>query len=162
MAYVRSTQGSQASIPQPQSHIIWAAAREPTVLVIEDASKLGDALDGICECLGIAVERISSYDDLAVTLRRCRPMAVVAEMDAAGQDGCHVLITVAAFDQRLPVLIITGGDPTLLGAIDAVEEVWHVEAVVKWPRLLGAGEIVNFLFHAGHSGNCLRLMPLSN
>ena len=160
MAYVRSTQGSQASTPRPESLISWAASREPIVVVIHDADELGDALDGICECLGIAVERISSYDDLAATLRLCRPMAVVAEMDAAGQDGCHVLMTVAAYDQRLPVLLITGDDPALLGAIDAVEEVWHVEAVVKWPRLLGAGEIVNFLFHAGHSGNCLRLMPL--
>ena len=160
MAYVRSAQGSQASISQPDAHISWVAAREPIVVVIQDTNVLGDALEGICECLGIAVERISSYDDLAATLRRCRPMAVVAEMDAAGQDGCHVLITVAAYDQRLPILMMTGDDPTLLGAIDAVEEMWNVEAVVKWPRLLGAGEIVNFLFHAGHSGNCLRLMPL--
>ena len=160
MAFVRSTQGPQANVPQPETHISWAATRAPTVVVIQDSNELGDALDGICECLEIAVERITSYDDFAATLRLCRPMAVVAEMDAAGQDGCHVLITVAAYDQRLPILMITGDDPTLLGAIDAVEEVWNVEAVVKWPRLRGAGEIVNFLFRAGHSGNCLRLMPL--
>jgi hypothetical protein len=160
MAYVRSTRGSQAGLPQPEPHMSRAAAREPIVVVIQDGKELGDALDGICECLGITVERISSYDDLAATLRLCRPMAVVAEMDAAGQDGCHVLITVAGYDQRLPVLLITGDDPALLGAIDAVEQVWHAKAVVKWPRLLGAGEIVNFLFHAGHTGNCLRLMPL--
>ena len=71
MAYVRSTRGSQAGLPQPEPHMSRAAAREPIVVVIQDGKELGDALDGICECLGITVERISSYDDLAATLRRC-------------------------------------------------------------------------------------------
>ena len=38
----------------------------------------------ICECLGIAVERMPSQDDLGAVLRNRRPMAVVAEMDAVG------------------------------------------------------------------------------
>ena len=159
MTHVRIPQGSQAIVRQPESQIGWEA-REPVLVVIEDATLLSEALDSICECLGIEVERISSYDDLVRTLRVRRPMAVVAEMDAAGQDGCHVLITVAEYDRQLPVLMITGDDPALLGAIDAVEEMWDVQAVVKWPRLRGVGEIVKFLFHAGHSGNCLRLMPV--
>ena len=68
-------------------------------------------------------------DDLGSVLRLRRPMAVVAEMDAAGQDGCHVLMTVAALDRDLPVLLITGEDPALLGAIDAVEEIWQLTSV---------------------------------
>ena len=81
-------------------------------------------------------------------------------MDAAGQDGCHVLITIAEYDRTLPALIITNDDPVALGAIDAVEELWRIKTVVKWPRLLGASEIVDFLFRAGRSGNCLRLVPV--
>jgi hypothetical protein len=134
--------------------------REPVIVVVQDHDGRLGALDCICECLGIAIERMSSSEDLAAKLRLFCPMAVVTEMDAEGQDGCHVLITIAKYDRTLPALIITNDDPVSLGAIDAVEELWHVETVVKWPRLLGASEIVNFLFRAGRSGNCLRLVPV--
>ena len=87
-------------------------------------------------------------------------MAVVAEMDAVGQDGCHVLMTIAGHDRELPVLLIAGEDPMVLGAIDAVEEVWQLAFVAKWPRVLGIGAIVDFLFRAGRRGGCMRLMPV--
>jgi hypothetical protein len=97
-------------------------------------------------------------DNLASMLQKLRPMAVVAEMDAAGQDGCHVLMTVAAYDRDLPVLLIAGDDATLLGAIDAVEEIWQLSSVVKSARLPGVGAMVDFLFRAGRKGGCMRLM----
>ena len=87
-------------------------------------------------------------------------MAVVAEMDATGQDGCHVLMTVAATDRDIPVLLITGDDPSILGAIDAVEELWQLSSVIKWPRLLGVGAVVDFLFRAGRKGRCMRLISV--
>jgi len=87
-------------------------------------------------------------------------MAVVAEMDTTGQDGCNVLMTVAAHDRDLPVLLITGGDPALLGAIDAVAEIWQLASVVKWPQFLGVGPAVDFLFRAGRKGGCMRSLPI--
>ncbi len=101
-----------------------------------------------------------TYDDLGSVLRQRRPMAVVAEMDAAGQDGCNVLMTVSAHDRDLPVLLIASDDPALLGAIDAVEEIWQLTSVDKWPRLLGVGALVDFLFRAGRKGGCMRLMSI--
>lgn len=87
-------------------------------------------------------------------------MAVVAEMDAVGQDGCHVMMTIAAHDCSLPVLLITGEDPALLGAVDAVQEIWRLSSVAKWPRLLGVGAVVDFLFRAGRNGGCMQLMSV--
>ena len=49
---------------------------------------------------------------------------------------------------------------TLLGAIEAVEEIWQLTSVVKWPRMLGVGAVVDFLFRAGRKRGCMRLMPL--
>jgi hypothetical protein len=134
------------------------AAREALVLVIEDDFGLSGTFRDVCECLNVAVERMPTEDDLGSVLRRRRPMAVVAEMDAVGQDGCHVLKTVAALDRDLPVLLIVGEDPALLGAIDAVEEIWQLSSVVKWPQLPGIGAVVDFLFRAGRKGGCMRLM----
>jgi CheY-like chemotaxis protein len=136
------------------------ATREPLILVIEDEYSIAGAFGGVCECLNVEVERLSTYDDLASVLRQRRPMAVVAEMDAPGQDGCNVLMTVSAHDRHLPVLLITTDDPALLGAIDAVEEIWQLTSVDKWPRLLGVGGVVDFLFRAGRKGGCMRLMSI--
>ncbi len=130
------------------------------MLVIEDDVGLSGAFHVVCECLNVAVERMPTRDDLGSVLRHRRPMAVVAEMDAAGQDGCNVLMTVAAHDRDLPVLLVTGEDSVLLGAIDAVEEIWQLTSVVKWPRLLGIGAVVDFLFRAGRKGGCMRLMSV--
>jgi hypothetical protein len=132
--------------------------RDALVLVVDDDYAISSAFRSVCECLNVAVERMPTHDDLSSVLRQRSPMAVVAEMDAAGQDGCHVLMTVAAYDPDLPVLLITGDDPTLLGAIDAVEEVWRLTSVDKWPRILGVGAVVDFLFRSGRKGNCMRLM----
>lgn len=135
-------------------------AREALILVIEDATDLSDAFCNVCNFLDISVESLPSGEDVSMALRQLRPMAVVARMDARGQDGCHVLMTISAYDPELPVLLITSDTPALLGAIDAVEEIWQLSSVTKWPRLLGAADMVDFLFQAGRMGNCLRLMPL--
>ena len=134
--------------------------RGRAVLVIEDGVHLSLAFRSVCDCLSVVVEQISSRDELGGGLRDIRPMAVVAEMEGAGQDGCHVLMTLAAYDPDLPVLLITGEDAALVGAIDAVEEVWNLTSVTKWPRLLGIGPVVDFLFRAGRKGNCLGLMSV--
>ena len=66
------------------------SARLASVLIIDDGEFLFEAFRNICECLGVSVQRMPSRDDLGAALRTRRPMAVVAEVDAAGQDGCHV------------------------------------------------------------------------
>jgi len=134
--------------------------KKPLVVVIEDGAHLSDAFRSVCDCLAVAVERMPSRDDLGDMLRDLHPMAVVAEMDAAGQDGCNVLMTIAAHNRDLPVLLVVGAEPALLGAVDAVEELWELSAVVKWPELLGVGAMVDFLFRAGRKGNCMGLMPV--
>lgn len=134
--------------------------RAALVIIIEDEAKLTDAFHAICDCLNVGVERVPTHEHLAPVLRERQPMAVIAEIDAAGQDGCHVLMTVAAHDCDLPVLVITGDDPAMLGAVEAVEELWRLSAVEKWPRLLGVGAVVDFLFRAGRKGGCMRLMSV--
>jgi hypothetical protein len=87
-------------------------------------------------------------------------MAVVAAMDAPGQDGGNVLMTVARHDPSLPVLLVTNGDPALAGAVDAVTTLWGLTEVVQpsaWPS---PGELAEFLCMAGVRGNCLGLMPV--
>jgi|SRR5579872_5140889 len=151
---------TESADPRESSGGCEQATREPLLIVIEDGVLLSDTLGSVCECLNVAVVRMPSRDDLNILLSVHRPMAVVAEMDAAGQDGCHVMMTIAAHDCSLPVLLITGEDPAMLGAVDAVQELWELSSVVKWPRLLGVGAVVDFLFRAGRKGSCMQLMSV--
>src|SRR3954453_22184544 len=73
--------------------------RQMMVVIIEDGMRLSELFRSVCECLDVAVEQISSLEELGPVLHACNPMAVVAEMDAVGQDGCHVLKTVATHDR---------------------------------------------------------------
>jgi hypothetical protein len=159
MTYVDKTFITRADT-QDSSDNAGQRTREPLLVVIEDGVLLSDTLRTVCECLNVEVVRMPSRDDLSTLLRAHRPMAVVAEMDAAGQDGCHVMMTIAAHDCSLPVLLITGEDPALLGAVDAVQEIWRLSSVAKWPRLLGVGAVVDFLFRAGRKGGCMQLMSV--
>jgi len=134
--------------------------RMPMVLVLEDGRAMSDAMREMCDFLDIAVDRIDCNEDLLPFLQRCRPMAVVAAMDAEGQDGGNVLMTVARHDPSLPVLLMTDGDPALAGAADAVTELCSLTEVVQagsWPS---PGRMVEFLCRAGMRGNCLALMPV--
>jgi len=134
--------------------------RHPVLLIVEDGDGTAVAIQPICDFLDIAVETLPSEYDLAGALRDYHPMGVVAHLDCQGQDGCHVMMTVAQHDRSLPVLLLTGDDSALAGAADAVEELWKLEAVVKFPKLPGIGAIVDFIFRAGRKGRCLRLVPV--
>jgi hypothetical protein len=87
----------------------------PPVLVLEDRWTLSATLRNLCAFLEIQVEQLDSDEPLLPFLQRCRPMAVTAPIEAAGQDGAHVLMTVARYDRGLPVLLLNDGGAALAG-----------------------------------------------
>jgi hypothetical protein len=135
--------------------------RDPLIMVIEDGNSLSIAFQQVCSCLNVSMEHLTSRMDVSSAMRGRRPMAVIAHMAGEWQDGCHVLMSVAAHDRSLPVLLITGPDATLLGAADAVEEVWGLTGVEKVTELPPLGVFMDFVFRAGRAGRCMRLMPAS-
>jgi hypothetical protein len=134
--------------------------RQPRLLTVEDGDGIATALQPICDFLDIALERLPSEYDLAGALRDYRPMGIVAHLDCQEQDGCYVMMTVAQYDPSLPILLLTGDDPALVGAADAVEELWKLKAVTKSPHLPSIGAIVDFIFRAGRRGCCSQLVPV--
>jgi CheY-like chemotaxis protein len=132
------------------------AQRELLVLVVEDTPVLSRTIGFLCDYLGIRVETVPGQANLENLLRSKRPMAVMSTIDTPAQDGCHVLKTVAEHDRTLPILLVTGRDPALLGAVEAVEEIWQLEQVLKVAGAPGVGDVIEFLFKAGRrSGSSL-------
>ncbi|MEO8716542.1 MAG: hypothetical protein ABI369_16175 [Acetobacteraceae bacterium] len=137
-----------------------ALVREATVVVVEDEPRWSRAIEELCAFLDVRVALVSGEANLAPVLRDRRPMAVLASMDDASQDGAHVMKVVAAHDPELPMMMLTDGDAALAGAADAVEEVWGLTSVIKRSSPPTASEFVDFLFRAGQRGRCLGLMPV--
>lgn len=119
--------------------------RQPSILVVEDGTGLGTAIRELCESLGIGVECPPSAEGFLRQLREQNPIAVLAELDGSEQDGCYVMMRVAEYDRSLPILLLTGADPALAGAAEAVEELWGLSAVQIRCSLPGAGELAEFL-----------------
>jgi CheY-like chemotaxis protein len=118
------------------------------VLVVRDHNRNGDYLESVCEFLDIEVQHAATGDDLREMLTTLRPMAVIADLDGEVQDGFHVMKMAADYDRSVPILLLTSYDPVLLGAIDAVQEVWGLTRVATVAATAGIGALVDFICHA--------------
>jgi hypothetical protein len=158
MTYFDTTFGGNAiSLDEPLES--QPEERALVMLVLDDDGILYEALCGLCGFFDVRVERIDSNEPLLPFLKRCRPMAVVAPLDSEGQDGAHVLMTVARYDRSLPVLLLGDGDAALAGATDAVAEVWGLSSVTQSAGLPSPGALADFVCRAGVQGHCLGMLP---
>jgi ActR/RegA family two-component response regulator len=128
------------------------------VLVVRDADKGSDYLESICEFLDIDMHHASTGDDLRTMLTTLRPMAVIADLDGDSQDGFHVMKMAADYNRSVPILLLTGYDPAMLGAIDAVQEVWGLTHVATAAATAGIGALVDFICHAARDAGRLRMV----
>ena len=129
-----------------------------TVLVLTDNGRHNEFLDAICDFLDIGIEYASSDDDLSKLLVGTHPMAVVADLEGEVQDGCHVMKIVGECDRSLPILLLGSNDPALLGAVDAVREIWGLGRVEVVTGAAGIGSLVDFICQAARDAGRSRLM----
>jgi hypothetical protein len=121
-------------------------ARHSLLVVHDDDNRHIEFLEAICEFLNVDLEYATGYDDLGAIFARRRPIAVIARLDGECQDGCHVMKTVAAYDRTLPVLLIYRNDTSLLGAVDAVQEIWGLRQVTTVDEATGITPMADFIF----------------
>jgi PleD family two-component response regulator len=135
-------------------------AKQGVVAIVSDNPQTVDELAPICEFLDLRIEVVTTGVDLDQILQEQRPMAVVAEVEGDEQDGFHTMKMVARYSRDLPVLMLTGGDPVLMGAADAVQSLWGLTSVSSTSGFPMAGQLVQFLFNAGRRAGCMRLIPI--
>lgn len=136
------------------------SARPGVVALFSDSPETVAAMAPVCEFLELRLEVISAGTDLMSVLRTARPVALISDVDAQDHDGYHTMKVVSRFNPDMPLLLLTGGDPALMGAADAVQEVWGLTHVTQTSALPAAGQLVNFLFTAGRKAGCMRLVPV--
>jgi CheY-like chemotaxis protein len=134
--------------------------KQGVVFIASDSPACIERIAPVCDFLDLEVHLIAADTDLASMLRAHRPMAVITDIEGIEQDGFHIMKEVARFNRDLPILLLTEGDSALMGAADAVQEVWGLRSVTLTSGMPAAGQIVSFLFTAGRSVGCMRLVPV--
>jgi CheY-like chemotaxis protein len=137
-----------------------AAAQQGLVAIVSDDPATIERLAPVCEFLDLKIEVVSVGTELERVLREHRPMAIVTEVECESQDGFHTMKQVARHSRDLPILLLTEGDAVLMGAVDAVQELWGLTSVTTTSEFPMAGQIVAFLFNAGRRAGCMRLIPV--
>jgi hypothetical protein len=115
-------------------------------------------LDSVCEFLNLDAEHVSIDNEIFPLLNAVRPVAVIADLIGKTQDGFHIMKLAAAYDRDLPVLLLTDGDPSLLGAVDAVREIWGLTRVATLTGDRDVGSLVDFLCHAARDTGAARMI----
>lgn len=136
------------------------SSRTPLLLLVTDDTALAEQVQQVCAFLDVEMMHLDSAVRLLPLLRSLNPMAVISGLDTQSQDGFHVMKVVATHDPSLPLLLLSGYDQTIAGAVDAVEQLWALNAVRRSSCLPGAGDLLEFLCEAGRQGECLGLMPV--
>jgi CheY-like chemotaxis protein len=136
------------------------SARPGVVALFTDNPETIAAIGPVCEFLELRLEVVSAGTDLTMTLRTERPLAVIADVDGKDHDGFHAMKLIARYNPDLPILLLTGGDPALMGAADAVQELWGLTQVTQTGAFPLAGQLVSFLFSAGRRAGSMRLVPV--
>jgi hypothetical protein len=134
------------------------ANRQALVVIASDSAATIDQLTQACGFFDLAIEVVASDVDLLRMLGHHRPMAVIADVDGVTRDGFHAMRVVAAYDRDLPTMVLTHGDPVLMGAADAMQELWHLTMVTRTTDDPVASQLAEFLFLAGRRAGCMRLV----
>ena len=135
-------------------------AQQGVVVIMSDDPATVEKLAPVCEFLDLRMEVVSTATDLARILRDQNPMAVISDIEGEDQDGFHTMKLVAGHSRSLPILLLTDGDPLMMGAADAVQDLWGLTSVTRTSGFPVAGQLVAFLFSAGRRAGCMRLVPV--
>ncbi|PPQ29710.1 DNA-binding transcriptional response regulator [Rhodopila globiformis] len=139
---------------------VMTGVRQGVVIVVSDDPALVEALEPVCTFLELQPACVTSGMDLLSTLRQQKPIAVISDLDNEEQDGFHTMKVVADYHRELPLFMLSDGDPILMGATDAMQEVCGLTKVTQSTGAPLAGELVSFLFSAGRRAGCMRLVPI--
>lgn len=112
-------------------------------------------ITALCHALEITPLMVVSHHDLPFRLHHARPLAVISLLPPESRALASALRCIAAYDQDMPILLLTDDDATALGTIDAARQLWGLCRLRRLTTAPTPRELLEFLSLAG-SG----LMPM--
>lgn len=130
------------------------------VIVLTESGQASAALCQIASALDIEVITIRSFHELPFRLHHHRPIGVALELNPLGHSCRSALRSIAAYDPDMHVLMVSGDDPVVLGAIDVSEKLWGLRALHRLLKEPKPTDVIGFLFQAGRQNGVGNLMPV--
>jgi hypothetical protein len=127
---------------------VLGGALQDWVIIVSDDPVRVEVLEQVCMFLELPTQRVTSDMNLLSALQQQRPIAVISDIEGADQDGFHVMRVVADYYRDLPIFMLTDGDPVLLGAVDAMQEICRLTTLTCPAGAPLAGELISFLVSA--------------
>jgi hypothetical protein len=152
--------GLSGSVLAKETHYV-SASESPRVIVLTGSEGASTRLQRMCEALEIEIITVTSHHDLPLGLHHMRPMAVISELDPQSLASCAALRCIASYDQDMPVLLVAGDDPAVLGTIDAAQELWKLSGLHRLAAAPAPGDLIHFFYQAGRHSGLGRLMPIA-
>ena len=131
-----------------------------SVIVLTENGLASAALRSMASALDIDLVTVRSFHELPFQLHHHRPIGVVLELSPLGASCRSALRNVAAYDPNMHVLMVSGDDPTVLGAIDVAEQLWGLSALHRLSGTPAPADLIGFLFEAGRRNGVGCLMPV--
>ncbi len=149
------------TLPQDDDFLgAMATPQQGVVIVVSDNPATIDRLAPVCAFLELQMTVVSAGTDLTDAMREHAPMAIITDVEGGEQDGFHIMKLVARHNRNLPIMLLTDGDAVLMGAADAIQDLWGLTSVTRTSGFPVAGQLVAFLFSAGRRAGCMRLVPV--
>lgn len=130
------------------------------LLVLVGPDGISPQLAMMCQSLDIEVIEVVSHHDLPFRLHHHRPIGVVSELNPCSPASCAGLRSIASYDPAMPVLLVTNADPTILGTLDAAEQLWGLSCLERIADPPSVKDLMRFLFQAGRRLGHGRLLPV--
>ena len=132
----------------PDSSLCLSESGVPQVLLVGDRSLGLDACADICTALEMQITIARTHHDLPFRLHHARPIAALIDLPTDSRAISSALRCIAAYDQDLPIRLITDATAAALGTTDAARELWSLTELDVITPDRTARALMPFLFHA--------------
>ncbi len=144
----------------PEDALCMTETSPRRVLLLTGRDSPQDAFRLMCQsldvtALDIAMLTVASHHDLPFRLHHARPLAVISTLSTESSTLPNALRCIAAYDQDMPILLITEDDATALGTIDAARQLWGLTRLRRLTHTPAPHDLLDFLCLAGAG-----LMPM--
>ncbi len=115
------------------------------VLVVDDRADVAGAIADLCRALGVAAVESREGETIRDLLQRHHPAGIIVDVMMPEEDGFEALKEIAAYDRKLPVLLITGHGETWLRMGATLARAHGLDAVRTSSKPIRAAALSDFI-----------------
>lgn len=123
--------------PAPTDLQLDAAGAGGRVLLVDDEAATREALATLIEAAGFEVVAVRSASEALARFHAARPDVVVTDLQLGAEDGGQLVMTLAALDPRVPIIVASG-----VAHATGRSSSWHRSAQAVFEKPISPGKLI--------------------